>query len=153
MKKLGNNESQILNELLKTAEKAKPVTQVPKEWFDIIKTPVAKQRTLREILAQVAEPLGEPPLDAAGAGGLGDETEAPLPEAQTPGECPQEVKQSLVDALLAACGSIEQAHSCLDELGGGIADGGEGLAEAPAGTEALPPPEPPVEAPQEMPMM
>lgn len=140
MQKMSNSTSPLIQQMLKAAAAAKPKEQEQTlRLADILKAPKPERKlTLREILAQA---MGEPPADPAGAapppppppaGG-----EAPLGEETDPGAgaCPPDVVQKLVDALIAACGDAEAAKAKIDELGGGA--GGEALPDAAGGADPL----------------
>jgi len=150
--RFGNKSSEILNSFLDKTEESTP----EESQFKKIASQIAEQKktSLRDVLAQFA--LEEEPLDA------GMDSELPPPETDMPetdipepteglGTEDSEVKQHLVDALIALCGDVESAKACLDELGGGMGmdeDMGEIPPEEPSLEEDMAEPEMP--APDEM---
>ena len=138
MNKIGNQHSSLLDNMTKIAETEKK----PESGFTI-NIEQSKQKTLKELFAQFTEdidpamndmpdaPTGELPLEE----GMGGDTE--------------EAKRGLCEALVALCGSIDEAHSCLDQHCGESIEGGEMPPEEPM---AEPMEAAPMEAPMPMPM-
>lgn len=154
----GNNSSELLNKLIEDTQKEKEIDTnaepLVKMASKILKQ--EKPKSLREVLSQFE-----------GLGNDFDSGEEVLPDEGLPGsDIPEgtsdneEVKQKLVDALIAACGSFEEAKTCLETMGSsGLTDelGGEPLGEeipgeaemgAPGATEEMPQP---MEMPAPMP--
>ena len=107
MNKTGNLHSSLLDEMTKIAQ-AKPESKAEVAFLDeVLKKPA--QPSLKEIIAQFGqEPEMAPPA-------MGEVPDAPMSDegADTEG-----AKRGLCEALKALCGSIEEAHTCLDQFCG-----------------------------------
>ena len=134
--KMGNNNLSFLQKLAEAADGAKEKTDFSDHILHIVSSP---QKTLKDVFAQFDAPptedLGDPGMGDAGLdAGLDADLE---PEG---GDDVETAKKSLCDALVALCGSPEEAHNCIDQHCGG----GE---EAPPDLSA-----PPEVEPEPMPM-
>lgn len=116
----GNNKSDLLDSLIKSANTVNKQTQVPfaKAVLESIKKPV--QPSLSQILAQLAEPgtapdapLGNAPMGNAPMGNdLGNDLGNDAPDGNA------DAKNKLVEALISLCGGAEAAHALIDSVGG-----------------------------------
>jgi len=143
MTKTGNNNSKLLDSLVKAATKQPAKPEVEFDINTILKNNPTEP-TLQEIFADVVGKSGKNITRIAQVGGFGGGMAAkPMPEpaaeedamfdevgdigeppvdeefdeelgGELGGECDQEaVKQNLVDALVALCGSPEEAAECV----------------------------------------
>ncbi len=152
MNKIGNQHSSILDDMTKIAATKKK----PESGFTIeVNQP--KPKTLKELFAQFEGEVDPTMGDIPGAP-MGDMP----PEDELGGDI-EGTKQGLCDALTSLCGSVEEAHACIDQFCGesmeGEGLGDEGLGEMPPEPmleEAAPMPEAspmPEAAPMAMPGM
>lgn len=123
-----NNQSDIVDELVKNIPDKNSGQSFDQVISDILSQP--KQKTLRDIFAQFEEleeagpNLGpdsdvtsyqDHPGDLDGPNLEPDDLLDETGDGEGEGEAGQDVKQKLVEALIAACGSLEAAKSCLEE--------------------------------------
>lgn len=182
-KKTGNNHSTLLDSLMKAAEKAAPQAQKSTFADSCIKIASESEPTLQETLEKMASQvtreqkmrkqaqmeLDAPPIsdepDFDAMAGEEPPMEDPMEEPTEGVADLEDAKQSLADALVALCGSVDQAIECLqsgsapDELDESPLDGAE-VEEDMATDDVIPgeildsEPEPmmkPMEAGPEMP--
>lgn len=146
MPKTGNNHSNLLDQLMDAAEKAVPKTEKSTFADSCIKiasnTPPSLQETLdnlaenvnkaRSMKKQAQMELGthvspEPNFDEMAGEIPGDPDRSRTRMDETANL--EEAKQSLADALIALCGSVEQAVDCLqagsDDKQDSLAEGDE----------------------------
>lgn len=152
MQKTGNRHSPLLDELTKIAQTEKKEETTP-DWFKEALTQ-PKKPTLKELLAQFGAEVDPTMGEVPGA------PMADVPPEET-GADTEEAKRGMCEALSALCGSLEEAHSCLDQYCGEPEGEGMGMGiedelapatpvEAPSPMEA--PPSPVEAPPSPMPM-
>lgn len=124
--RFGNIHSEILDSLVDNANKKSPNTPVETDFTKIASSILNKttKPTLKEVLAQF-EMIEDDVVDADPTG-----MDSPAPVDDVGGDLPtddvgggggEDVKQKLVEALLAACGGdIEGVKSAVDQFGGGV---------------------------------
>lgn len=119
MQKLSNSSIfDKIAEIIKPQPETKPLNSFAEQLQKIASTP---KRTLRDILAQVdpVPPLPSDEVVPPPVGGnipeAGLDEGAPIePDLEQPSEN-EDVKKHLCEALVSLCGSVEQAHQCLDK--------------------------------------
>lgn len=122
--KFSNSESDVLKEILDRATKAQPkentegLTKIAQQ---ILRRP--PQITLRDVFSQygLENELGteDVGLESEGLdsdlGGLPEGGSTDLPETETDLQPQDDVTKHLCEALVALCGSVEEAKSCIDQ--------------------------------------
>lgn len=113
--KLGNNHSDILSSIMNVQPTKTEQSSFQKIAQSILSQP--EKPTLKQVFAQFEE-MGDSVVDADPVGNtMGAEpVDGPMDDGSTD-TVTEEIKQKLADALIAACGGVEEAKQCLDSLG------------------------------------
>lgn len=131
-KKTGNSHSNLLDQLLKAADNAAPKTkkstfsescikiasETPPDLKETLQKMAGENEKQKSMRKQAQMELDMPPVsnepDFDEMAGAPDVSDSPLEEpADEAGADLEEAKQSLADAFVALCGSVENAIECL----------------------------------------